>query len=86
MGWIDMAEDMGRLRAVVNTAMNFGTAYIVRNLLSEELSACQGGSCCIQLDSCLYCSCKFLSSISLFLQFFMCTVLLEVSHDVHKTV
>jgi len=87
---INMTEYGDKWRAVVYTAVNFGTTYIARNLPSEELTAYQGGSCCKQLDSCLYFTCNFLFSINLFQQFFMYAVLLEVTaytkqHDLSMT-
>ena len=74
---INMIQYRNKWRAVVNTVMNFGSEFIARNLLSEELTVYQGGSSCIKPDSCLYFSCKFLFSISLFEQLSMYAVLLE---------
>jgi hypothetical protein len=65
---IIMTQYRDKWRAVVNTMMSLGTAYIARNLLREKLIVYQEVSCCIQLHICLCVSCKVLFSINLFKQ------------------
>jgi len=54
MGWIDMAQDRGRWRALVNAVMNLGVHMRGIFRIAEDLLASHEGLCSMELVSYLF--------------------------------